>query len=79
MKRQVANGRKRGLLARLKSQLQPKRKPKRSLSPKVTAKTIGFAVIGDSHVGYGNSSSIFRNLLPKAVSSGNKKFVIFGG
>ncbi|WP_044879074.1 metallophosphoesterase family protein [Paenibacillus sp. IHBB 10380] len=38
-----------------------------------------FAVIGDSHIGYGNSLNIFRGLLPKAVASGNKKFVIFGG
>jgi hypothetical protein len=51
----------------------------RSLKRKVKAQSINFAVIGDSHVGYGNSSVIFRNLLPKAVSSGNKRFVIFGG
>ncbi|WP_246627256.1 metallophosphoesterase [Paenibacillus solanacearum] len=40
---------------------------------------ISFAVVGDSHVGYGNSSTIFKSLLPKVVSSGNKRFVIFGG
>jgi len=45
----------------------------------VKAQLINFVVIGDSHIGYGNSSTIFKNLLPKAMSSGNKKFVIFGG
>ncbi|WP_245987811.1 metallophosphoesterase [Cohnella lupini] len=40
---------------------------------------VNFAIIGDSHVGYQNGLSIFRNLLPQAVKSGNKKFVIFGG
>ncbi|NOU94355.1 metallophosphoesterase [Paenibacillus sp. LMG 31456] len=40
---------------------------------------IRFAVVGDSHVGYGNSINTFKSLLPKVVSSGNKKFVIFGG
>ena len=54
-------------------------KPIRSLNLKVKAQLINFVVIGDSHVGYGNSSTIFKNLLSKAVSSGNKKFVIFGG
>ncbi|WP_346780558.1 metallophosphoesterase [Paenibacillus sp. PastF-1] len=53
--------------------------PRRSLNPRVKAQTVNFAVIGDSHVGYGNSLAIFRNLLPRAVSSGNKRFVIFGG
>ncbi|MGE7611961.1 metallophosphoesterase family protein [Paenibacillus sp. NPDC101420] len=71
MKKQTASTKKRRLLA------SPK--PKRNLNPKATAQTINFAVIGDSHVGYGNSASIFRNLLPKAVGSGNKRFVIFGG
>ena len=46
---------------------------------KSTTQRVNFAVVGDSHVGYANSLSIFRNLLPKAVASGNKKFVIFGG
>jgi hypothetical protein len=41
--------------------------------------TVNFAVLGDSHVGYKNSLSIFRRILPRAVSSGNKRFVIFGG
>lgn len=40
---------------------------------------IQFAAVGDSHVGFGNSLSIFKSLLTKVVSSGNKKFVIFGG
>ncbi|MNO48020.1 hypothetical protein D3C76_383470 [compost metagenome] len=71
MKRQVKPSRKRRPASRLQ--------PKRSLILKAKAQVINFAVIGDSHVGYGNSSSIFRNLLPKAVSSGNKRFVIFGG
>lgn len=52
---------------------------KRSLKPIVKAQRIEFAVIGDSHVGYGNSLSVFRNLLPKVMSSGSKRFVIFGG
>lgn len=46
---------------------------------RVRARSIEFAVFGDSHVGYGNSLSIFRSLLPRAVSSGNKRFFIFGG
>lgn len=46
---------------------------------RVRAQSIEFAVFGDSHVGYGNSLSIFRSLLPRAVSSGNKRFFIFGG
>lgn len=71
MKRQVKPSRKRRPASRLQ--------PKRSLILKAKAQIINFAVIGDSHVGYGNSSSIFRNLLPKAVNSGNKRFVIFGG
>lgn len=62
-----------------KRNLSPRPRPKDSLKLKVQAQIINFAVIGDSHVGYGNSSAIFRKLLPKAVSSGNKKFVIFGG
>jgi hypothetical protein len=40
---------------------------------------INFAVIGDSHVGYGNSSALFKNVLQKAAGTGNKRFVIFGG
>lgn len=52
---------------------------KSSLNAKVKVQTVNFAVIGDSHVGYGNSTAIFRDLLPKAVNSGNKRFVIFGG
>lgn len=71
MKKQLASAKKRKLFSRPK--------PKSNLNPKATAQTINFAVIGDSHVGYGNSASIFKNLLPKAVSSGNKRFVIFGG
>jgi hypothetical protein len=71
MKRQAKPSKNPSLASRLQ--------PKRSLILKAKAQVINFAVIGDSHVGYGNSSSIFRNLLPKAVSSGNKRFVIFGG
>jgi hypothetical protein len=71
MKRQVKPSRKRRPASRLQ--------PKRSLILKAKAQIINFAVIGDSHVGYGNSSSIFSNLLPKAVNNGNKRFVIFGG
>lgn len=40
---------------------------------------IQFAVLGDSHVGVGNSGSVFKKVLQKAVASSNKKFVIFGG
>lgn len=60
---------------------KPLSRPQRKRSPNLIAKdqSINFAVIGDSHVGYGNSLSIFKDLLPKAVSGGNKKFVIFGG
>ncbi|MEK4330338.1 metallophosphoesterase [Paenibacillus sp. FSL R7-0312] len=46
---------------------------------RVKAQAVEFAVFGDSHVGYGNSLSIFKSLLPKAVGSGNKRFIIFGG
>ncbi|MEK5235629.1 metallophosphoesterase [Paenibacillus sp. FSL L8-0470] len=62
-----------------KRKLSPRPRPQNSLKLKVKPQIINFAVIGDSHVGYGNSSAIFRKLLPKAVGSGNKKFVIFGG
>ncbi|MHA6531285.1 metallophosphoesterase [Paenibacillus sp. BAC0078] len=71
MKKLVKSGVKRSLPSSIRR--------KRSLKPAVKAQVIQFAVIGDSHVGYGNSSSIFKNLLPKTVSSGNKRFVIFGG
>lgn len=71
MKKRTAPVKKRKSLARPQ--------PKRSSNLKAKAQSINFAVIGDSHVGYGNSLSIFKDLLPKAVSSGNKKFVIFGG
>nr|WP_254075425.1 metallophosphoesterase [Paenibacillus tritici] len=46
---------------------------------RIKAQTLEFAVFGDSHVGYGDSLSIFKSLLPKAVSSGNKRLFIFGG
>lgn len=41
--------------------------------------TVNIAVIGDSHVGYLNSQSIFNNFLPRAINSGTKRYVIFGG
>lgn len=71
----------------MKKQARPLKKPVPSSRPEpgrglkrtVKAQSINFAVIGDSHVGYGNSSTIFKDLLPKAVTSGNKRFVIFGG
>ncbi|OCT12937.1 hypothetical protein A8709_21675 [Paenibacillus pectinilyticus] len=47
--------------------------------PPAAVQVVNFAIMGDSHVGYGHSLAIFRNLLPKAVKSGNKQFVIFGG
>ncbi|WP_239712511.1 metallophosphoesterase [Paenibacillus sp. 19GGS1-52] len=60
--------------------MKPQRTLKpRTLNPLLKAQVIHFAVVGDSHVGYGNSSSIFKNLLPKVVSSKNKRFIIFGG
>ncbi|SET90738.1 hypothetical protein SAMN03159358_2645 [Paenibacillus sp. NFR01] len=70
-----------------KKQAYPKRlrqpvlraRPKRSSRTSVNAQTVRFAVIGDSHVGYGNSQAIFAGLLPKAASGGNKRFFIFGG
>ncbi len=71
MKKQKMTTKKRSLL--------PRTKPKRNLNLKAKAQIINFAVIGDSHVGYENSSSIFKSILPKVVSGGNKKFVIFGG
>lgn len=46
---------------------------------KSATQRVNYTVIGDSHVGYSNSLSIFKGLLPKGVASGNKKFVIFGG
>jgi len=42
-----------------------------------SAITVNLAVVGDSHVGYGNSQSMFNNLLQNVVSS-NKRYVIFG-
>lgn len=46
---------------------------------KAATQVINFTIIGDSHVGYGNGLSIYKSLLSKAVKTGNKKFVIFGG
>lgn len=71
MKKRSVPVKKRSLSSRLQS--------KRSLHLKAKAQVIRFAVMGDSHVGYGNSMNIFRNLLSKALSSGNTRFVIFGG
>ncbi|OAB47341.1 metallophosphoesterase [Paenibacillus antarcticus] len=58
--------------------VKSKRKTTTTIQKSATQR-VNFAVMGDSHVGYGNSLSIFKGLLPKAVASGNKKFVIFGG
>ena len=44
-----------------------------------SAFTVNLAVVGDSHVGFGNSQSMFNNLLQNVVNSGNKRYVIFGG
>lgn len=52
MKKQITSTKKRELLS------IPK--PKSNLNPKAAAQTINFAVIGDSHVGYGNSASILE-------------------
>ncbi|MGK9251936.1 metallophosphoesterase [Paenibacillus humicus] len=41
--------------------------------------TVNFLVMGDSHVGFGNSLSIYKRLLQQAVKSGRKSFCIFGG
>ncbi|MBA2937454.1 metallophosphoesterase [Paenibacillus sp. CGMCC 1.16610] len=43
------------------------------------AQTVNFSIIGDCHVGYSNSLSIFKSILPKAVRPGSTRFVIFGG
>lgn len=40
---------------------------------------VNLAVVGDSHVGYQNSQSMFSAFLPRVVSSGNKRYIIFGG
>lgn len=93
MKRKSAAGKRRTrqpgtrLISRLNAGLKKKRnsspprpgQPKPNLKRKAKAYTVDFAVIGDSHVGYGNSLAIFKNLLPKAAGSGNKRFFIFGG
>lgn len=39
---------------------------------------IRFAVLGDSHIGYKNGGTVFKNLLLQAVKD-DKKFVFFGG
>lgn len=44
-----------------------------------TSYTVNLAVIGDSHVGYANSRSVFNSFLPRVVSNGNKRYIIFGG
>ncbi|MEC1071979.1 hypothetical protein [Priestia megaterium] len=44
-----------------------------------SAATVNLAVVGDSHVGYGNSQNMFNSLLQDVVNSGNKRYVIFGG
>lgn len=75
MKKRVVRPRRRSIAAKLPPKLKTKLNPK----PAATAQRINFSVVGDSHVGYGNSASIFRDLLPKAVAGGNKRFVIFGG
>ncbi|MBW4084612.1 metallophosphoesterase [Paenibacillus sp. S150] len=54
-------------------------KAKRASGPAAKARVIRFAVIGDSHVGYGNSSGIFKHLLSQAVRGMEPGFVIFGG
>lgn len=73
MKRQTGAKRKRRAVpARLKAAAP-------GVKRRIKAQTVEFAVFGDSHVGYGNSISTFKSLLPKAVSSGNKRFFIFGG
>lgn len=67
----------------LKRKIRQLSKPGPSFKPKSVRKTaaqiVNFTIIGDSHVGYGNGLSIYKNLLSKAVKNGNKKFVIFGG
>lgn len=71
MKRRARRAWKRGLHA--------KRQAVPGVKRRIKPQTVEFAVFGDSHVGYGNSLSMFRSLLPKAVNSGNKRFIIFGG
>ncbi|NEW00376.1 hypothetical protein GYH73_000310 [Bacillus megaterium] len=43
------------------------------------ATTIDLAVVGDSHVGFLNSQSMFNTLLQRVVNNGNKRYIIFGG
>lgn len=54
MKRQARPARKRVL--RAKRQAVP------GVKRRIKAQTVEFAVFGDSHVGYGNSLSIFKSL-----------------
>ncbi|WP_020617303.1 metallophosphoesterase family protein [Paenibacillus daejeonensis] len=60
---------------RSKLRQQPKIKRRRV---RISQTVLRFSVIGDSHVGYGNSENIFRRLLPRAIRS-NTRLVIFGG
>ncbi|MFS0725277.1 metallophosphoesterase family protein [Paenibacillus sp. 1P07SE] len=46
---------------------------------RVSQSIVRFAVVGDSHVGYGNSETLFRRLLTRVVSGSNPRYVIFGG
>jgi hypothetical protein len=68
---------------KLMRKVQPSRRVSPSSKSKMIRKSavqvVNFTIMGDSHVGFGNSLSIFKGLLPKAAHSGNKKFVIFGG
>lgn len=93
MKRKSSAGKRRTQSARtrLLSKLSPSLKKKLSgsspqskqpqpgLRRKAKAYTVDFSVIGDSHVGYANSSAIFKDLLPKAAGSGNKRFSFSAG
>ncbi|WP_260509983.1 metallophosphoesterase [Paenibacillus typhae] len=68
-----------GLKKKLSSSRPQPKQPKPGMKRKAKAYTVDFAVVGDSHVGYANSSAIFKDLLPKAAGGGNKRFFIFGG
>lgn len=43
------------------------------------ATTVNLAVVGDSHVGFLNSQSMFNTLLQRVVNNSNKRYIIFGG
>ncbi|MEI7026025.1 metallophosphoesterase family protein [Paenibacillus sp. y28] len=61
------------------NKLTPGWKPPAKRARAAVNQVIRFGVVGDSHVGYGNSLAVLKSILPSVVSNGNKRFVIFGG